>query len=156
MWDGTVVVPVSTSTLTRYSPQGILPAYPNVFQYGLTLFLLRPDGSTETRAVETPWPGLSSWTASKQLVPFKAIPDGAGGSVVGWSTYDTFGDTNNWDVHVARVLADGTVLGSAGPVGDRIGDLVLGEDGTVLVTTYMEDGRKAGVSYLSPGMGLIA
>lgn len=145
LWDGTVVVPVETSNFTDYAGE-------DTFSPGVSLLYLRPDGQRETRVVDAA--GEAGY-ASGYLIPFKAIPNGNGGLVVGWTSEVYYGDNHYRTMHVAGMDANGDRTGGIGFSGTWWGDLVLGGDGNVVATIHQSEagtGRmeKRDVAILAP------
>jgi hypothetical protein len=134
--DGRVAVPFVT---------GLAP-----LDVALHVLFLRPDGTTVVQEVADP--AIDNHVA---ILPYKAVPNGQGGIVVTWDRLRLARNTTNdlfSEARVSALAADGTYLGGINLVilgvesnghqngswwnGDRFGDLVLGDQGTLIATSY--------------------
>jgi hypothetical protein len=83
-----------------------------------------------------------------QVWPDKVIPNGEGGVFVTWTgRYRT--DTQRFGANIAALSADGTPSGGE-TIGEMWGDLVVGENGVALASTYL-GGHQRMVTPVGPG-----
>ena len=133
--DGSVVVPVVTGhTLAAASPAmnwdlQDLEAFR--FQPDLSLLFLRPGHRTEVQTV----PRIGHLYQSV-VRPFKAIPNGQGGVVLGWDSDTHFGNSGEQFAELAGLDASGAALGVVG-LGNRWGEMVLTGRDTIVATSFL-------------------
>jgi hypothetical protein len=96
----------------------------------LQLTFVRPTGAVETQAVNVPNGSL--------FYPYRAVPNGQGGLLVQLRRRLWPGtETEVWDAVVVGVDAAGTLTGQT-PLADDWGEIVVGENGNILVTSQVE------------------
>lgn len=128
--DGTVVVPVDTSEYVSVNQWG-MGEWVHGSESHLSLVFLRPDHSTDVQTI--PLGGRSPWRV--ELQPFKAIPNGHGGLLVGYNTIDRFYSPSYFLGHVIGIDETGTQTGGLGLAG-WMQDLVLGSQDTAMAVTW--------------------
>jgi len=157
--DGTVVVPIATSESIRLVIEGVPDKY--AVDPSLAVFSLKPDGSNSvtTMALE----GRTSYPNYVDIVPFKVIPNGEGGLIVGWNTIRTGDFGTQYGAHAAGIDENGQAIEGTTGVGDWWGDLVLQEanvlavahgfnpsvNGKRLQTLLTLDGQPASIAVIS-------
>jgi hypothetical protein len=133
MSDGTVVVPVVTGLETVIQEGGITTGYQLIPE--LSVLKLRQDRTTVVSTIPLSLSGVL------RVRPFKAIPNGEGGLIIGWEHEEySAGFPRVW-AHVTGLNASGEVTGGAG-VGEGWGDLVLGEQDTVWSLNLVDGQRR--------------
>ncbi len=128
--DGTVLIALEVETsVTNFGCDFSISSEP--FISALSLFQLKPDGSTSLTPIHTYSTDLAIQTGRRQVaVPWKVIPDGQGGSLVGWT-----GISNDQPLlYITHLSASGQndyPFPSLDPI---IGSMVLGDNGTAYAT----------------------
>jgi hypothetical protein len=140
--DGTVVVPVDTSERTFLGNGIEIDNESWDVELRLSVVFLRPDG---TSALQTAL--VADATIRRQsLRPFKAIPNGQGGLLVGYNWEEGVDGRGSG---VIVVNADGSYTAPVG-AGPALQDLALGEDRVIAISDLESNGDRRLMSYLTP------
>jgi hypothetical protein len=145
MEDGRVAVPVVTGDDQVFiDPENSQQS--EIFAPTMSVLFVDPVAGERTVQV-VPWESLymNNLTA---VWPNKVIPNGDGGVFVTWTgRYST--DTQRFGAKVAALSADGTPSGGE-TLGEMWGDLVVGENGVALASTYLGAHQRM-VTAVGPG-----
>jgi hypothetical protein len=130
--DGRVAVPVATGT-DQIFIDPVDSSQSRQFLPAMSVAFVEPDSGSQT--VQVIPPEVLAMNNLSAVWPNKVIPNGDGGVFVTWTgRYTT--DTQRFGAKVAALLADGTPSGGE-TIGEMWGDLVVGEHGVALASTYL-------------------
>ena len=129
--DGTLSVAIEVETsVSNYSCSGGLVSAP--FTSALSLFQLKPDGSTSLTPIHTNTEDLATATTGRvpRAWPWQVIPDGRGGSLVAWTDYSP---EQPFD-YITHLAPSGQYDYPFPSLSQTISSMVLGDNGAAYAT----------------------
>ena len=129
--DGTVSVAIDVDSFTtNFNCDSSISSAP--FTSTLSLFQLKPDGSTSLTPIHTNTEDLNTATTGRvpRATPWQVIPDGQGGSLVAWTDY-SFQQPPDYITHIGPSGQNDYPFPS---LSQTIDSMVLGDNGAAYAT----------------------